>query len=151
MKLCPKCKIVKESDKFHYDPARKNNISYHCKTCATDISSANYYKRKAADPKRIQQISAKSKYKGYGLTEENYKLLLVKQNYVCAVCFDFPRNGQELCVDHDHNCCMKKPFCGQCVRGLLCHRCNQSLGLLKENLTVIKSLGSYLEKFSMPD
>ena len=34
-------------------------------------------------------------------------------------------------IDHDHNCCPSSHSCGRCIRGLLCHPCNMSLGGLE--------------------
>lgn len=58
----------------------------------------------------------------YGLTQDQYKKLLKKQNGVCALCGG--RNGgKHLVVDHCH--------ATNVVRGLLCGGCNTSLGLFE--------------------
>lgn len=61
------------------------------------------------------------KLKQYGLTQESYDHLHIRQGGVCAIC----QQETTLVIDHDHST-------GK-VRGLLCNSCNLALGLLKEN------------------
>lgn len=63
----------------------------------------------------------------YGITIEDYDLLLKKQNGKCAICGTTePGNrSNNFSVDHDH-------ITGK-IRGLLCNDCNRGLGLLKDN------------------
>lgn len=56
----------------------------------------------------------------FGITIEQYELLLDIQGNVCAICGDKCLSGRRLAVDHCHET-------GR-VRGLLCRRCNQRLG-----------------------
>ena len=56
----------------------------------------------------------------YGLTVEHWEAMNSKQGGLCAICRSLSSMGQRLVVDHSHRT-------GE-VRGLLCRRCNVSLG-----------------------
>jgi len=66
----------------------------------------------------------------YNMTVEDYDLMLAEQGGHCAICpnREIDNGGRMLSVDHDHQCCPTDRSCGKCVRGLLCLRCNNSLG-----------------------
>lgn len=73
----------------------------------------------------------------YGLTLDAYNAILLTQNNACAICkIDASSDIRALRVDHDH--ITKK------VRGLLCHRCNTGIGLLRENPETLKAAIEYL-------
>jgi hypothetical protein len=85
----------------------------------------------------------------YGLTPEAYGALLEAQGGGCAICGSpDPRNGSGLrwAVDHDHACCAGKKTCGRCVRALLCHPCNQGLGLFGDDPVRLRAAAAYLER-----
>jgi len=93
------------------------------------------------DRKEAQRrANIKSKH---GLSPSQRGALLAGQRGRCAVCL-LPEakalNGRivNLAVDHDH-------ATGK-VRGLLCHRCNVSIGLLREDPQLIRRLLRYIEK-----
>jgi hypothetical protein len=71
----------------------------------------------------------------YGMTEEQYQLLLKAQDGMCAIC---GRKPEKLVVDHDHTT--------NAVRGLLCHQCNHGLGNLQDDTAVLARGIIYLEK-----
>ena len=78
--------------------------------------------------------------KKYDLEPRDFERMLNEQGGVCAVCQQVEsvtQGGevQSLSVDHDHET-------GR-VRGLLCSRCNASLGLLREDPAVIMRLALY--------
>ena len=81
----------------------------------------------------------------YGLTLEGYDKLFGEHNGVCAICGKPELVRKNLSIDHDHNCCNSKKSCGKCIRGLLCHRCNQMLGMAYDNIEILKSAIKYLE------
>jgi len=74
----------------------------------------------------------------YGITLEEYQIILENQNFSCAICLEHIDNVlNTLYVDHCHTT-------GK-IRGLLCSKCNVSLGLMKENTTNIIRMLNYLE------
>jgi hypothetical protein len=75
--------------------------------------------------------------KKYGVTFEEYQLILMKQDGVCAICEGKP-GKTKLSLDHDHD--TKK------IRGLLCVPCNISLRVI-ENENLLRKALAYLERF----
>lgn len=81
----------------------------------------------------------------YGLTDEELRQLFENQEGLCAICskmicFECPalhKCLQRMHIDHDHKT-------GE-VRGLLCSRCNQGLGYLRESPIVLRNAAGYLE------
>lgn len=68
------------------------------------------------------------------ISEEEYAIILKKQDYRCAIC-----NTQiqgRACVDHDHKT-MK-------IRGLLCNTCNSGIGMLKDDPAMMFRATQYL-------
>jgi hypothetical protein len=86
------------------------------------------------------QFYATLKY-SYGITRERYDTLVLEQGNRCKVCREQPRQvGKKarLHVDHDHET--------GAIRGLLCHNCNVSIGLLKDDVGRVRALLEYLER-----
>lgn len=69
----------------------------------------------------------------YSLSPEQYTKILAAQNGVCGICELPCSTWERLSVDHNHDCCPGKTSCGKCVRGLLCHLCNASMGGFKND------------------
>lgn len=79
----------------------------------------------------------------YGLSADDYHAMLMAQGNKCAICArsfgDDPRSRKDLPhVDHSHST-------GR-VRALLCVRCNQGIGLLREDADLLRSAITYLER-----
>src|SRR5437016_3981322 len=72
----------------------------------------------------------------YDITVDQYKMLLERQNGVCAIC-GLPPKTRRLAVDHDH--ITKR------VRGLLCFRCNRSIVGQQRNGTLLRLAADYLD------
>lgn len=84
----------------------------------------------------------------YGIDLAKYQEMLLAQNGVCAICFKPETsvvNGKikPLAVDHCHD--------SEKIRGLLCARCNQAVGLFGEDVNVLSSAIDYLRKHSITD
>lgn len=70
----------------------------------------------------------------YGITLDEYTEIYQKQKGLCAGCYE----QMKLSVDHCHKT--------QRIRGLLCIKCNTILGFVNDDIQILKSLISYLEK-----
>jgi hypothetical protein len=81
------------------------------------------------------------------MTPAEYDALLEQQGGVCAICWhgETARNQYKrlpLAVDHDHE--------NGKIRGLLCMRCNRSLGMLREDPEVLAQMLDYLDEHREP-
>jgi hypothetical protein len=91
------------------DINRKNGIS------ADGNEEWVLWKRQYYEDKK-RRGSAYSRKRAYGLTQEDYDALFVKQEGRCAICGTYAIYlTRTLCVDHDHKT-------GR-IRGLLCDKC----------------------------
>lgn len=137
MKICRICKIEKNYDEFTQNPTGKDGYRNYCKKCRVDQVS---FKRKN-NPELFKEIDLK---KFYGINLEEYYTMLMKQNSVCAICnnkentiHNLSKRPKSLAVDHRHST-------GK-IRGLLCQKCNQAIGLFKEDIKILKNAIKYLE------
>jgi len=79
-----------------------------------------------------------------GLTLAEYTKLYEDQKGVCAICSKAPRT-RRLAVDHDHKT-------GR-IRGLLCWKCNNGLGIFLDRVEVLASAVCYIgenQRFPKP-
>ena len=75
----------------------------------------------------------------YGMTLQDYDARLQAQQHACAICgVSHLDVVKRLNVDHDHTT-------GR-IRGLLCHKCNRALGLVRDRVSVLQKMIAYLEQ-----
>lgn len=123
MRTCTKCQEPKPTSAFGPDKRnKKDGLARWCRACRQEYVRAYCEQNRG----RVQEGHIRRHYqKRYGITPEQYDQMLSEQQGVCAICNSTPesdrnRELQRLAVDHDHDT-------GE-VRGLLCARCNLSLG-----------------------
>lgn len=119
--ICSKCGKQKENPKSSY-----------CRACKAEHSRKQY----ASNPDIKRDYVLRYRY---GITLEDYKALLVKQNNACAICFKRCITGKELAVDHHHGT-------GE-VRGLLCYNCNSGIAKFNEDSGRLYRAMLYIERF----
>lgn len=104
-------------------------------------SKKRYEEQKASFQARARAYSRAHghamKLKKYGLTPEEYDVILESQEGACAICGSLPPNGMHLSVDHNHNT--------DVVRGLLCSKYNTMLGFANDSSEVLLRASAYLE------
>jgi hypothetical protein len=145
-KICSRCREPKILDEF-YDT--KTGKYCWCKKCALEAAKESYKRKSEVDPdfprKRYEKYQ-KGKYKKhaktfhilyvYGLSEDDCKRIIEKQNGLCPVC-ELPITEGKMVVDHNHD--TKK------VRGILHHKCNMGIGFFDDSPARLKKALSYLE------
>lgn len=125
---CRSCDKVKPPEEFHW---RKNDQgtprwrSRICKVCQNAYGS-EWHDR---NPGKQREYWLRCMYR---LEVEDYDAMFAEQAGVCAICGS-PPGKRSLAVDHDHACCPGAKSCGNCIRGLLCQRCNAMLGHFEAN------------------
>lgn len=104
------------------------------------------HSRKYRDKRRAASPTGRAQPKTtYGLTTEELHQIFENQEGLCAICskticFECPllhKCLKRMHIDHDHKT--------NEVRGLLCSRCNQGIGYLKDSPTALRNAAGYLE------
>ena len=141
MKKCATCGEEKSLEDFHKQSRSKDGRQRVCKECNTASVKrwqkdnperyAEYYKSRDA----IYSADSRKRAKKYGMTPEELSEFLLSTDGVCTICGRHPNNW--LVVDHCHKT-------GK-VRGVLCEKCNQALGLMDDNAEYLESAIAYLK------
>lgn len=100
-------------DEFFHDKTRNDQHTVRCKDCVRSSQQVwresqpgmIYERKRAAERKYLRGTALMTKY---GITENDYTVLLVKQGFRCAICKvpeseSLGRNPGRLCIDHDHD------------------------------------------------
>lgn len=132
MKTCSACGFVKPLDEFYGRPDGYRNG--RCKACVRTASAAYYKKHRT---RQIEQMRIRK----YGVSDEDYEILLARQKGRCAICGTTTPSRQRLTfdVDHDHKT--------DVVRGLLCSNCNRAIGLMNDDVDALRKAANYLERY----
>ena len=128
-KRCNKCFITKDPRKI-----------FCCNQCASAYGSMRLRMNKRARPADwYERVDRKNSLRRlYGITLEEYDKMLSDQEYRCAICDKHQDEfKKKLHVDHCHTT-------GK-IRGLLCQKCNQGLGLFGDNKNLLIKASEYLK------
>lgn len=128
-KRCGSCREVQPAEQFARANRSFDGLQGYCRTCVAR--------------KRFERAS---RGKAHGMTEDQWRDMLLSQEMSCAICQLRFAGLTEIGVDHDHACCAGPKSCGQCVRGLLCRGCNSTLGHAKDNPATLRAAADYLER-----
>ena len=132
-KYCKSCDTTKPIDDFYL--RNKTSMVRHstCKECDKKRVKENH------DPVAYRNAELQRRY---GITQQDYEVMIVEQNNQCAICNATEPGGRHnsgyFVVDHCHTT-------GK-VRKLLCNNCNTALGLVGDNTQIIQSMIEYLQE-----
>lgn len=110
------------------------------KYCSTDCRQQWHYDRWKSNggrrcPKKLREYQLQH---NYGLSLDDFNRLLESQNNRCAICLKDSPGGKNWHVDHCHQT-------GE-VRGVLCQKCNQAIGMFYEDLEILDRAKEYIKK-----
>jgi hypothetical protein len=135
---CRTCFKTKPSIEFMRAAKTRSGFETECRECIRARDRRRYQrdKKKRLEQSKFGQIKWK-----YGLSKSDWEAMIQSAGGKCEICnsefvFDKPRSHNRPCVDHNHETGV--------VRGILCARCNQGLGLFCESVDSIKSAAKYL-------
>ncbi len=158
MKRCTQCGELKPESEFYAAPGCKDGLRGNCKDChrargrawyaANSEASKAYVTRwKRAHPDRLREYRQKQDparralqmrrlhlRRKFGMTLEQYDQILAAQEGGCAICGEPPVEGKSIHIDH----------AGDTVRGLLCVRCNNALGQLRDDPELMLRAAEYV-------
>lgn len=130
MKICLGCGLEKPKSEFSKHKLGKEGLRPRCKKCCLLEQNID---------RKTNGYRALIKYR-YGITYEEYLKFIDDQGSRCRICnvlFDNTKRNTKPCVDHNHTT-------GR-VRSILCHSCNVSLGLLKEDIDILQNMIKYIQ------
>lgn len=133
LRLCGWCLTAQPTDQFYPNNNLRSGLFGHCIKChkqqANEISKSPAAKLR----KRGNWF-----VRAYGITLAERDAMERHQGGCCAICKQIPPLSQALVVDHNHET-------GE-VRGLLCERCNKSLGFFRDDPSYLLAAVCYLTK-----
>lgn len=168
LKRCVVCRGALPLDDFNTERCRPDGKSPRCRKCVAELraiqaavrtpeerarrvmyakqwkETSGYEERRRQErstPEGRLELREKQLNKRYGMSHEDYERKLGAQNGRCACC-DRPlqktRAGKSPHIDHCH-------ATGR-VRGILCVRCNNVLGMVKDSEEMLGKFAHYIRK-----
>lgn len=142
---CEKCRSyrelnpdkIKNTNKRCYQSKRTERIQKQKEYAAANSERIKEYQKKhrSKDP----LYSRKQSLARYGLSVDDFKKMLEKQENKCDICEKEFVKQSDAKLDHCHNT--------NIPRSLLCSHCNTAIGLVYENKKTLSNMILYLEKW----
>lgn len=132
-KECTKCHEIKTHSEYPIDKWH-GGITANCYSC--HAKRMQIWRNSRENPKEhSKRMLLKSKY---GITLEHYNELLIQQQYKCVICLRQFKSTKDTNCDHNHKT--------GTFRGILCTRCNTTLGKFNDNIILFENMINYIKK-----
>jgi len=114
-----------------------------CSNCEETKPLEDFYKTSSYCKVCMSALQLKRKY---GIDQSTWENIFASQDFSCLICSELVKDNHknQWPVDHDHSCCAGSTTCGNCLRAILCPRCNVAVGYL-ETHPDIQSLLDYVK------
>lgn len=155
-KFCYGCNKELPLTAFGKDKHRKDGLTTKCRECRNkrnldymhnhpDLQKRHNEQNKEnrkkyyGDPVRKRKYRNFALQKAFGLTVDDYDIMLKRQDGVCAICkrHRIAARTYHMVIDHNHKTGV--------TRGILCNWCNRALGLLGDNIQFLENAIVYLK------
>lgn len=163
-KACSKCGIVKPLSEFYASSGMRDGHRNDCKLCNLEAKKKRYdanpriaiervrkwqhdnpervretRRRRNAHPDRQRKQRDTYYRRTYGISADDADAILEAQNHRCAICMKpAPERLASMHLDHDHDT--------GAIRGFLCLDCNQGLGKLRDDPSLLLRAVVYLRQ-----
>lgn len=99
-----------------------------------------------------EPYSAKGACTNHRSTLGRYHLTVLQLDLIlrttdCESCGAAFSNSKDRHIDHDHACCSGTGSCGECIRGIICGRCNTGIGQFRDSPSVLIAAAAYLQRY----
>ena len=152
---CSKCGQSLPVSEFYPDTRYRHGVNPRCKSCKAADSKAHYHRYYEANKAKMREkaknypytpeIGRRRRLRSHGVDQSWYDSMLLRYGG-CMICRGTePGKDGSFCIDHDHNCCPGSTGCPHCVRGILCHDCNTTLGKMNDDPARLRAAADYLE------
>lgn len=157
-KVCKDCQQSLSVDRFPQRKQSTDGLHWLCLDCKRAQGrewgrayNARHPEARRQSAVRYQRANAEKasktiREKKYKMTLEQIERMIIEQGDACKLCRG--ELGDTWTVDHDHACCPKAYTCGQCIRGVLCRRCNIALGMFREDPELLIAASIYVTQRS---
>lgn len=151
LRRCGACKHIKslETD-FSKSKTALHGLRYVCKSCEIKYKKSRL--EGMTKRERYFESKAHSLKADYNISLEEFDWMVALQQGKCLICTKLlntnPDKGKLPSVDHDHSCCKGSESCGNCIRGILCNKCNTGLGLFDDKVINLERSITYLTSYN---
>jgi hypothetical protein len=131
------------------EAVKKRKKVYYNRTAETRRAATREWGRKNPDRKREmgkkwrtankERLRIQNACRHYKITPAQFKAIVKKQKGKCAICGAKSSGKRNLHIDHCHATGI--------VRGLLCGKCNTAIGMVNENISLLRKAYRYLLRF----
>jgi hypothetical protein len=136
-KICSGCQTVVPFSGYRPDGSSKDGLRSRCRPCHRADQRTCGKKPKTILNKRYHNL-----LRNYGVSREQFEVMLAAQGGMCAICHKPPTGDtvktRHLHLDHCH--------ATERNRGLLCMNCNHMIGKANEDPAILRSAIEYLER-----
>ena len=136
-RLCTNCDTEKDISSFQLaKKKRRDGTPYECRLWSCNQCE---WQKKKVRGKGSKDYELR---RNFDIGIEDYNAMFNEQNGVCYICERHPHevgDGRALAVDHCHHT--------GTIRGLLCGDCNRGVGLMQDDINLLRRAVKYLERF----